>query len=86
MKKSQWPDEDNKIEYSAWEDGCEKGRAEIAPRVSAEVIHIVRASDDPAVIWQNFKTTLGSKRWTIRPALRRQVFHVEKRSTQPIRA
>ena len=64
VKKSQWPDMKNEGEYSVWEVGCEKARAEIALRVTAEVMHIVHASEDPADIWKCFKSTLGSKGWT----------------------
>ena len=64
VKKSQWPDMRNEGEYGVWEVGCEKARAEIALRVTAEVMHTVHASEDPEVIWEYFKTTLGSKRRT----------------------
>ena len=48
-------------EYHKWEAGCEKARAEIALCVTAEILHIVRASEDPAIIRENFKMSLGSK-------------------------
>ena len=85
-KTGQWPKKTDKDELTAWEDGCEKARAEIALRVTAEVMHIVRASEDPAIIWENFKMTLGSRGWTTRLALRRQLYHAEKESTQSMRA
>ena len=37
-KAGQWPQKAKKDEYSAWEDGCEKSQAEIAVRVTAEVV------------------------------------------------
>jgi hypothetical protein len=84
MKKGQW--KADKDEYSAWEDECEKARAEIALRVTPEVMHTVRASEDRALIWENIKTALGSKGWTTRLALRRQLFRTDKQSTQSMRA
>src|SRR5258706_708956 len=63
-KTGQWPPKADQDEYSAWEEGCEKARAEIVLHVTTEAMHIVRACEDPAVIWENFKTTLGSRGWT----------------------
>jgi len=84
--KNPWPNKDDKDAYSAWEEGCEKARSEIALRVSAEVMHIVRASEDPAAIWKSFRTTLGSKGWTKRLALRRQLFYTGRQNTQSMRS
>src|SRR5258706_12614892 len=49
-------------------------------------MHIVRASEDPPVTWEKFKSTLGSRGWTTRLALRRQIYHAEKQNTQSMRA
>ena len=69
------PAKAEKEEFSKWEDGCKKARAEITLHVTSEVMHIVRASANPAV---KFKTTLGSKGWTTRLALDRQLYYAEK--------
>ena len=47
---------------------------------------IVQASDDPAIIWDNFKTTLGPKGWTYQLVLQRQPFHVDKQGMQSMYA
>ena len=49
-----------KEEFSKWEEGCKKAWVEIALCVTAEVMHIIQALEDPVIIWENFKTTLGS--------------------------
>ena len=85
-KKDQWSRKVDEDGYHKWEAGCEKARAEIALCVTAEVMHIVRASEDAAIICENFKMNLGSKSWPARLALRRQLFHAEKQSTQSMRA
>ena len=59
LKTDQWPRKADKDAYDKWGAGWEKARAEIALRVTAEVMHIVRASEDPAVIWENFRMSLG---------------------------
>ena len=43
-KTDQWPRKADKDAYDKWEAGCEKAQAEIALCVTAEVMHIVRAS------------------------------------------
>ena len=40
-KTGLWPVKTEKEEFSKWEEGCEKARAEIALRVTAEVMYIV---------------------------------------------
>ena len=85
-KTDQWLRKADKDAYDKWEAGCEKACAEIALRVTAEVMHIVRVWEDPAVIWENFRMSLGSKGWTKRLALCRQLFNAEKKSTQSMRA
>ena len=53
-KTGQWPQKAEMDEYSACEDGCEKSQAEIALRVTAEVVRAsskdyswIEGMDDP---------------------------------------
>ena len=46
------------------------------------VMHIVRVSEVSAINLENSMMSPGSKGWTTRLALHRQLFHAEKQSTQ----
>ena len=63
-KTDQWLRKADKDAYDKWGAGCEKAQAEIALHATAEVMHIVQVLEDPAVIWENFRMSLGSKGWT----------------------